>query len=139
MVYVYDSSFIGTLVIPDEKNLQVEKIHASLAEDEKIFTPQLFWYEITNIFNNLLLRKRYAFEEIVPFFSTVSKVGLITDTETGVGYSQKLFYLCNDYRLSSCDAAYLELADRKKAVLCTLDRDLKKAAENHGVEVINAV
>jgi predicted nucleic acid-binding protein len=139
MVYVYDASFVGTLVIPDEKNLKVEKIHESLDEDEEIFTPQLFWYEITNIFNKLLLRKRYTFEKIVPFFSTVSKVGLITDTETGIGYSQKLFHLCNDYKLSSYDAAYLELADRKKAVLCTLDRDLKIAAKKHGIEVINAV
>ncbi|MDR0301400.1 MAG: type II toxin-antitoxin system VapC family toxin [Treponema sp.] len=139
MVYVYDASFIWALVIPDERNLKVEKIHASIDEDEKIFTPQLFWYEMTNIFNNLLLRRRYSFEKILPFFSTVSKVGLTTDFETGIGYTQKLFRLCNDYQLSSYDAAYLELADRKKAVLCTLDRNLKIAARKHGTEVINAL
>jgi predicted nucleic acid-binding protein len=139
MSYVYDASFIGTLVIPDERNLKVEKIHASVDEDEQIFTPQLFWYEITNIFNKLLLRKRYTLEDKSPFFFAVSSVGLITDSETGAGYSQKIFRLCNDYQLSSYDAAYLELADRKKAVLCTLDRGLKFAAQKHGLEVINAV
>jgi len=33
---------------------------------------------------------------------------------TKASYSQKLLHLCNDYNLSSYDATYLELADRKK-------------------------
>ena len=36
----------------------------------------------------------------------------------------------------SYDTAYLELADRKKAVLCTLDKELQTAAKRHGVMVL---
>jgi predicted nucleic acid-binding protein len=139
MVYVYDSSFILALIIPDEKNPKIDKLHRAISEEEKIYTPQLLWYEITNVFMNLIRRGRYTVEKISPFFSSVSKADLTTDFETGISYTQKLFRLCNDYQLSSYDAAYLELADRKKAVLCTLDRDLKIAAKKHGTDVINAL
>jgi predicted nucleic acid-binding protein len=139
MVYVYDLSFVGTLIVPDEKNSKVEKFHEALGEDEVIFTSQLFWYEISNFFYNLLRRKLYLKNDILPFYSAISNVGLITDFETGIDYSSKIFLLCDKYQLSAYDAAYLELAERKKAVLCTLDKHLKTSAKKHGIEVINAI
>jgi predicted nucleic acid-binding protein len=61
---------------------------------------------------------------------------LETDSVTGANYSQKLLLLCNNYKLSAYDAAYLELAERKNATLCTLDKHLRVAAEKHRVPVI---
>jgi len=139
MDYVYDSSFVGTLVIPDEKLLTVEEAHMAIDESEKIYTPLLMWYEIANVFKNLIRRKRYSPDEILRFFPAVDTIGLTTDFENGTIYSQKIFRLCNDYNLSSYDAAYLELAQRKKAVLCTLDENLLIAAKKHGVTVLDMV
>ena len=133
MDYVYDSSFVGSLIVPDEKNNRSEKIHAAIGKDEKILIPQLFWYEITNVFKNLLRRKRYPHNEVILFFPEIAALGFTVDYESGIGYCQKLLHLCNDYNISSYDAAYLELAARKKAVLCTLDDNLKLAAKKHGV------
>jgi predicted nucleic acid-binding protein len=138
MNYVYDTSFVGALIIPDEKNPSVEKFHIALDENKKIFSPQLLWYEIANIFYNLIRRKRYTFENILPFFSMVDAIGLTTDFETGFIYSQKLFRLSVEYNLSSYDTAYLELAERKNAMLCTLDSNLTIAAKKHGVKVLTA-
>ena len=137
MVYVYDASYVGALIIPDERNPKIDKLHKAVGEDDEIFTPQLLWYEIANIFINLNRRKRYTFEKVTNFFPMLSAVRLITDFETGVKYSDKICSLCNNYNLSAYDATYLELADRKKAVLCTLDKGLKTAAIKHGVKVIN--
>ena len=78
----------------------------------------------------------YPETNTLPKQHTPSLQGGVVDFETGIGYSQKLLRLCNDYNLSSYDAAYLELAERKKAVLCTLDDDLRAAAKKHGVAVI---
>jgi len=66
----------------------------------------------------------------------LNEVHLISDFETGTGYIEKLLRLCNDYNISSYDAAYLELAGRKKAVLCTLDENLTVAAKKYGVKVL---
>jgi predicted nucleic acid-binding protein len=134
--YVFDASFVGALIIPDEKSPKAGKAHTAIGEDDEIFVPQLLWYELSNIFKNLIRRKRYTFDEILQFYPQLAAVRLTVDFETGIDYSQKLLRLCNDYDISSYDAAYLELADRKKAVLCTLDEGLRGAAKKHGVAVI---
>ena len=133
MIYVFDSSFIGALIIPDEKNSKVDKMRASIGEDEDIFVPQLFWYEVANIFYNLIRRKRYSFDGVLQFFPRLTAIRLISDSEAGIAYSEKLLRLCTEYNISSYDAAYLELAERKNAVLCTLDENLQKAAKKYGV------
>ena len=136
MVYVFDSSFVIALTIPDEVNPKIKKMYAGMENEDEKHSPHLLWYEIANVFMNLIRRKRYAYEEFSHFFKMLKAFGLTTDFETGIGYSEKLLHLCKDYNLSSYDAAYLELAERKKAVLCTLDEDLRKAAKKHGVAVI---
>ena len=133
MNYVFDSSFVAALVIPDEKNQYVDKLYAKILNDDEKHTPHLFWHEIANIFMGLIRRKRYSHDEVIQFIPRVAAFRLITDFETGGMYCEKLLRLCNDYNLSSYDAAYLELAERKKAVLCTLDENLKKAAKKYGV------
>jgi predicted nucleic acid-binding protein len=135
MIYVFDSSFVATLIIPDEKNREVDKVQMKLTSTDEKYVPQLFWYEITNVFKNLIRRKRYSPEEIINLFPLISALRLITDFETGVDYSKKIFELCNDHNLSSYDAVYLELAHRKKAILCTLDNDLSIAAKRFGIKI----
>jgi predicted nucleic acid-binding protein len=133
---VFDSSFTGALIIPDEKNPRVDKIYTGIGENEEIFIPQLLWYEVANIFKNLVRRKRYTFSEAIQLFPLLEAIRLTTDFESGGDYSEKLLRLCNDYNLSSYDAAYLELAGRKKAVLCTLDENLRAVARKYGVTIM---
>jgi predicted nucleic acid-binding protein len=132
--YVFDSSFIVALIIPDEKNLKVGKMYDQIQNEDNRHAPHLLWYEIANIFNNLIRRKRYTLIEVAQFFPQLSAFDLICDFETGIAYSEKLLALCSNYNISAYDAAYLELAERKNAILCTLDEGLRSAAEKHGVK-----
>lgn len=104
-------------------------------DNDDIFVPQLFWYETANVFRNLIRHKRFTSEEADHFFSMLSFIKLKTDFETGEFYTKKLWELSNNCSLSAYDAAYLELADRKKAVLCTLDAEIIKAAKKHSVKI----
>jgi len=133
MIYVLDSSFVGAQIIPDEKDPKVDKMYAKIKPDDAKHVPHLMWYEIANVFKNILRRNRYTYNTVLHFFPYLAAMDLICDYATGVDYSQKLLQLCNDYNLSSYDAAYLELAERKRAVLCTLDENLVKAAKKYGV------
>ncbi|MCL2129392.1 MAG: type II toxin-antitoxin system VapC family toxin [Treponema sp.] len=135
MKYVLDSSFIGTQIIPDEKDPHVDKMYSKIKHDEK-YVPHLFWYEIANIFKNLIRRKRYTYDKVIQFFPFLDALDLKPDYESGIEYSKKLLRLSNDYNLSSYDAAYLELAERKNAVLCTLDETLRVAAKKQGIAII---
>jgi len=136
MVYVFDASFVGALIIPDEKNPYLDKMYARIKNEEEKYVPQLFWYEITNIFKNLLRRKRCTLDEVLGFFQPLTALCLTCDFETGPNYVEKILRLCNEYNISSYDAAYLELAWRKKAALCTLDENLIATAKKHGVSVL---
>ena len=137
MNYIYDASFVGAIILPDEKNPDVDKINNSIDENDMIYIPQMLWYEVTNILNNVVRRKRISSNEVIHLYKVISAIKFTTDFETGINYSKKLWELCIKYNLSSYDAAYLELADRKKAVLCTLDENLINAAKTHGVTIIS--
>ena len=136
MFYVIDPSFAGAVIIPDEKNSSAEKMYKSIKNEDQKYVPHLFYYEMTNIFMNLIRRKRNTYEETIQLITVLSSINIIIDSETGIEYSKKLLYLCNTYNLSSYDAAYLELAERKRAVLCTCDESLRAAAKKHGVPVL---
>ena len=136
MVYVFDSSFVGTQIIPDEQDPLLDILYRKIKTNDEKHAPQILWYEISNMFNNLIRRKRYTFDDVIQFFQPLSALRLIIDFETGIEYSKTLLRLCNDYNLSSYDASYLELAERKKAVLCTLDERLRVAAKKRGVRVL---
>jgi len=137
MFYIYDASFIIAIILPDEKNPKIDSIHDALDENDAISVPQLMWYEVANIFRKLIQRKRFSLDEVKHFFPMVSFISLITDFTTGINYSKKIWDIANNYNLSAYDAAYLELAERKNAVLCTLDERLNKAAREYGVTIIN--
>ena len=137
MNYVYDASFIIAIILPDENSPKIDKIHDALDENDEVYIPQLNWYETANVFRNLIRHNRFTADEVSYFFPMLSFVNFKTDFETSANYSKKIWELGNNYNLSAYDAAYLELANRKKAVLCTLDKDLLNAAEKHGVQTIS--
>ncbi|MDR1804209.1 MAG: type II toxin-antitoxin system VapC family toxin [Treponema sp.] len=136
MIYVFDASFLNALIIPDENNPQVKRMYAKIENEDERFAPHLVWYETTSIFYKLIRHKRYTYDKVLQFFPQLAAFNLTIDFEGGVEYTEKLLRLCSDYNISAYDAAYLELAGRKKAVLCTLDERLEAVAGKHGVETL---
>jgi len=138
MDYVFDASFVGALVISDEKNIQTDHLYKKIKNEDDKYSPNIIWYEISNIFRNLVRQKRFTPDETSLLFPMVANIGIITDCKMGINYSKILWDLGNKYNLSAYDAAYLELAERKNAVLCTLDDNLLEAAKKHCVKIITA-
>jgi predicted nucleic acid-binding protein len=136
MIYVLDSSFVAAQIIPDEYDPRIEKMYGKIKPDDEKLAPHLIWYEIANLFQNLLRRKRYADDKIMEFFPFLVAMCLKCDFETGPDYTKKLLHLSSECALSSYDAAYLELAERKNAALCTLDKRLQATAKKRGVTVL---
>ena len=135
MAYVFDASFVAALLLPDEKNAQVDDLYAGTAHED-IFAPGLLWIEMGNIFNYLIRRKRYAYNEVLDLLPGLSAMHITTDTASGAAHAEALLRLAHDYNLSAYDAAYLELAGRKKALLGTLDENLQGAAEKYGLRLL---
>jgi len=136
MVYVLDASFCASLILPDERDRRVLNFFSTAGQDDTMYVPHLWWYETGNILKKALMRKRLDYIEAQELMSKLSALNVITDTESGGAYAHALLKLAHDYDLTAYDAAYLELAGRKKAVLGTLDGNLKTAADKFGVKVL---
>jgi len=136
MDYVLDASFCAPHFLPDEKNLRTETFFSSVTESDAMYVPHLWWYEMGNILKNSVARKRIEYLDAQGLAFGLSALKVITDTEFGGAYAQALLKLACDYGLTVYDAAYLELAGRKKAVFGTLDRNLKAAAVKFGIKAL---
>ena len=136
MIYVLDASFVGAVIIPDEKNPYAEKMYLTIKNDDTKYVPCLFSYEMASIFMKLVRHNRSNYDEVLKLIPILADINITTDYEAGADYTKKLLRLCNDCNLSAYDAAYLELAGRKKAILCTMDERLRAAAAQCGVAVL---
>jgi predicted nucleic acid-binding protein len=135
MRWVADASFAAALFLPDEASLTARKFFAGLKPSDEVWVPSLWWYEITNVLIIAERRKRVTPADAVKIFSLYSQFNLETDTVIGTKYSAKLYEIAKSVQLTAYDAAYLELAMRKEAVLATLDKKLVKAANLSGVNL----
>ena len=78
-------------------------------------------------------RRRIAESETAAFLLNLSRLRIRIDRAPDEG---AVLQLARTYRLSVYDAAYLELAQRERLPLATLDADLKKAAAGEGVNLL---
>jgi len=73
--------------------------------------------------------------EIESFISQLENLPIHADPLTSHQSFSRTFALARIYRLSSYDAAYLELAIREGLPLATLDKNLIKAAKKTDVAI----
>ena len=134
MQYVIDCSFSSALYLPDEESGDARNFFINLKEDDQVFVPILWWYETVNVLNISTKRKRLNRNHISIVITLLNKMNLITDFEYGAQFAEELFDLTQLYHVTSYDAAYLELAHRKRAKLMSLDEDLISAAKAIGIK-----
>lgn len=72
------------------------------------------------------------------FVATLMRLNIATDTTTASHALGETLNLARRYKISTYDAAYLELALRGGLPLATLDADLEKAAKKTGVKRFDA-
>ena len=98
--------------------------------------PGIFHLELANI---LLLgeRKRHiTAEAISASLKRIDRMGIEVDEDTAANAWAATLKLARAEKLTSYDAAYLELALRLEADLATLDADLAEAARRRGLVVL---
>ena len=73
--------------------------------------------------------------EMERFISQLENLPIRVDPLTANQSLKRTMVLAKAYKLSSYDAAYLELSIRESVPLATLDKALLKAARSAGVEI----
>ena len=105
-------------------------------EGETALVPALWFLEVTNVLAMAEKRKRITAARSEEFLSLLDALDVEVDLEAADRAFSHLLPLCRRHRLTAYDAAYLELALRRRLPLASLDHDLRVGARSLGLPVI---
>lgn len=135
--FVLDNSVAMRWLLASQKTSDqkyAEKVLISLTNADAL-VPNLWHLEATNVLLGAEKRLETNSSEIEGFISQLENLPLHVDSLTSHQAFSRTLALARAYKLSSYDAAYLELAIREGLPIATLDKLLKKAAKKAGVHI----
>ena len=134
--FVLDTSIALKWFLEDENDRAYSlAILGSLNDEYKPIVPWLWYYEMANVLLIQVHRKRLVFEEVEAFLDLIREMAIDIDTPDKL-VILRLPYLAREHRLTSYDAAFLELANRLQLPLATNDKDLMRAASECDVKLL---
>jgi predicted nucleic acid-binding protein len=100
------------------------------------WVPGLWRWEIANVLQLNVRRGRHDADFRDGALAGLGLLPVKVDAEADRQAWGDTLHLAERHRLTIYDAAYLEIASRRKIPLATLDRDLRKAAASEGIELL---
>jgi len=134
MPFVLDNSVVTGWYLPSQAT-DYSNAMATRLEMDKALVPLLWQLELANVLKTACTKGRLTQAQARQILDTLSHLPIEVDTGAPPG-QRALFELAMRYKLSSYDAAYLELAMRHGLPLATQDEPLKLAAQAAGVDVL---
>ncbi len=128
MAYVIDPSVALAWLLPDETNARADAVRVAVENGADAWIPRHWWLEISNGLLMAERRGRIKAPQVAQALSLVSALPLEEDEETAGQIPGRTLTLARKHGLTIYDAAYLELAQRRGAMLATFDAELLKAA-----------
>ena len=113
-----------------------ESVLQRLAAGEDAVVPVLWYYEASAVLAREQNRGTLSSDKADEFLAELQALNIRVDDESAVRIFTAVHRLALVHRLTTYDAAYLELALRRNLPLATLDDDLIRASAAAGVSVI---
>lgn len=136
MTFVLDNSVAMRWCFENAADAHSDAILARLSSGEDAIVPVLWYYEVSNVLARAQTRGTLAPAKASEFISALKSLNISADTEGTARVLTDVHRLALTHRLTSYDAAYLELAMRRRLPLATLDGDLIKASRAGGVALL---
>lgn len=133
--FVADASVAVGWVHPAQASKDTSGMLQAITEGAVIEVPALWPLEVANALGVLERRRKLTREERQAGLGWLRGLPLKVDHEMASLAFTTLSDLASAYRLSVYDAAYLELAQRRKLVLGCTDGPLRDAARRCGVSL----
>ena len=134
MPLVVDPSVALAWILPDETSDAANNIRTEIEKGASAWIPAHWWLEIANGLLMAERRGRIAAEQVSQALSLLNSIPFEKDAETSAQIPTRTMALACKHNLTLYDAAYLELAQRRKARLATFDIQLLKAAAMEKVQ-----
>lgn len=131
---VLDSSLALSWFFDDEASAETDRLLGRV-RDEGAIVPALWRLELGNVLLQAERRGRISFDSIEERLDLIGRMPISVDPETNARAWRDTIDIARTERLTTYDAAYLELALRRRVPLLTLDQELAAAARRRGCEV----
>ena len=135
--FVLDNSVAMRWLLASDKvsdQRYAESVLISLANAEAL-VPNLWHLEAANVLLGASNRGDIEISDLERFTVQLENLPITVDTLTANQVFGHTISLARAYRLSSYDAAYMELSLREGLPLATLDKDLRKAAKRANIGI----
>ena len=133
--FVLDCSVAVAWLFDDEATPETDALLDRLKSDGA-FVPSLWRLELGNVLARAERRKRIAASQVFAYLGLLDRLPIAADAETESRAFREILALARAERLTTCNAAYLELAMRMRLQLATRDRALVQAARRVEVETL---
>ncbi len=107
-----------------------------LLSDAEAVAPSIWSLEIANVLLVAERRKRLSEADSTQFLKLLGELPITVDHGSSDRALSDVLFIGRQQRLSSYDAAYLELAMREGIPLATRDEGLQKACKRCGVKLV---
>ncbi len=134
MGFVIDASMALSWNYPDEASPRSDTVLKRL-EAEIGLAPSIFWFEVRNVLVLGERRGRSSESATDGFLRFLQRLAIEI---AALPSEEDVLALARKHRLTFYDAAYLELAQRERLPLATLDQALAKAAAAEGIALVGA-
>lgn len=131
--FVVDASVAIAWVHPGQASAESDRMLEAVAAGSVLEVPAIWPLEVANALIVLARRGKLTARERDAGLGWIRRLPVRLDHDAATSALTTLAGLAASYQLSVYDAAYLELADRRKLALGCKDGPLRKAAVRHGV------
>ncbi|MPY90800.1 MAG: hypothetical protein GEU99_23170 [Luteitalea sp.] len=133
--FVADASVAVGWVHPAQATRHTAAMLDAIAEGATVEVPALWPLEVANALTVLVRRRKLTEDERQTALGWLRGLPLRIDHEMAALAFSRLSDLASTHQLSVYDAAYLELAQRRRLILGCKDGPLQKAAKQTGVSL----
>ena len=134
--FVADSSVGVAWAVESQASAATDELLEKVAVGIPLVVPALWPFEVANSLLVLLRRRRILPEEQTRALNALTRLPLVVDDEGSRLAFGRTSELAAEHGLSVYDAAYLELALRRKLPLASRDDALRKAARGCRVKLL---
>ena len=132
---VIDSSITVAWCFTDEMTPATNEIQDRLA-GEPALVPEHWCLEVANALLVGERRRRIASADVTQFLAALGNLLIQVDDQLLSRAFDHILPLSRAHKLTTYDAAYLDLAIRRNIPLASLDDDLRRAARKVGVQLL---
>lgn len=137
MTFVLDNSVAMRWCFENATHPYADSVLQRLATDDDAIVPILWFYEASAVLAREQNRGTLAAPKADEFLAELRSLNIAADAEGAARVFTDVHRVALAYRLTSYDAAYLELALRRTLPLATLDDDLIRASKTAGVTLLS--